>query len=190
MPHKDEMIDYMKGLRSGENDPEYAFKQHKVFARKPGETSAEFRARRRKEKREAELSGEKLSWTCPICAIPKPNPRAWVFVSASTRLRLLALLRDDRAHVEKAVRAVLSAGAACRSCWWQLVVRRAKRLVTGTPTERFAAKRKALLDELVPDRRCPSCQRVYINSKSWVIRGRTAACKGCDMKNKENADGQ
>lgn len=44
-----------------------------------------------------------------------------------------------------------------------------------------AEDRRAILDRLVPDRRCPSCRTVVVNSRSWVINKRRTKvrCRSC-----------
>jgi len=51
--------------------------------------------------------------------------------------------------------------------------------------EKRAADRKELLERLVPDRCCPSCHEIVVESRRWVIHRGWASCRSCWQKRKK-----
>ncbi len=51
--------------------------------------------------------------------------------------------------------------------------------------EKRAADRRELLDRLVPDRVCPACREIVVESRRWVVYLGLASCRGCWQRRKK-----
>lgn len=95
-------------------------------------------------------------------------------------------------NAEEALKALRKAEAEearerARKCDWENPLD-----VSAYRHERHSIERRKLLDMLVPDRKCPTCEKVIVKTRSWVVNvdENMAICRSCyfRMRNVEPTD--